>query len=122
MRQRSLASPTSFRKLISSGRVESQYLVGAASPSGHSMSNHSGVISSGSRYGWAARTRTRAKREESQSAEPSRQRIVRQALFGRRSESFLTEIRPGSSRRPVLLIGLPRRRGEVPGGQTRQVD
>src|SRR5277367_3370140 len=41
MRQRNLAVSTRTSSGASSGKVESQYLVGAFSPSGHSISNHS---------------------------------------------------------------------------------
>jgi hypothetical protein len=57
-------------------------LVGAASPTGHSTSNHSCDSNSGISWLCPTRTRTRAKREESRSAEPSRHRIVRQACLG----------------------------------------
>ena len=49
---------------VSSGRVESRYLVGSRSPSGHSISSHSsgcGAVSFPSRE--AGRIRTAAKRE-----------------------------------------------------------
>ena len=57
------------------GNVESQYLVGAASPFGHSISSHSSG-SSRVQPSPRARTRTRAKRERKGSAEPSRHVIV----------------------------------------------
>src|SRR5229473_898946 len=41
MRQRSLAASTKSRNVMLLGKVESQYLVGSFSPSGHSISNHS---------------------------------------------------------------------------------
>jgi hypothetical protein len=41
MRQRSLVSSTSLPKVIVFGNVESQYLVGSSSPSGHSIKSHS---------------------------------------------------------------------------------
>src|ERR1700738_4008036 len=96
------------------GSVESQYLVGSASPWGHSISTHSSNSVSGTNLLCPTRTRTRAKREDSQSAEPSRHRTVRQARLGRPSITSLAEIRSGSSRRPVLFIGLPLRLGPVP--------
>lgn len=65
MRQRSLARSTSPRKLMFSGSVESQYLVGSASPSGHSISSHSGDRFSGTNLLYPTLTRTRAKREDS---------------------------------------------------------
>src|SRR6266704_6911401 len=114
MRQRSLAKSTSCRKLTFTGSVESQYLVGSAYPSGHSISSHSGESFSGSNLLCPTRTRTRAKREDSQSAEPSRQFTVRQARFGRPNITSLAEIRSGWSRRPVLFSGLPVRLGPVP--------
>src|SRR5919109_3566610 len=114
MRQRSLARSTSRRKLTFAGNVESQYLVGSASPSGHSINNHSDDRFSGTSLLCPTLTRSRAKREDSQSAEPSRHLIVRQASFGRPSITSLAEIRSGSSRRPVLFSGLPFRLGPVP--------
>src|SRR5258707_2909292 len=100
-------------------RRQRQYLVGAASPSGHSTSNHSCDSNSGISWLCPTRTRTRAKRDDSHSAEPSRHRIVRQACLGRSSASCLTEIRSGSSRRTVLFSRLPLRFGPAPGGHTR---
>src|SRR5882757_4032488 len=47
MRQRSLAASTRSRNAMLLGKVESQYLVGSFSPSGHSISNHSFVGSLG---------------------------------------------------------------------------
>src|SRR5229473_247656 len=114
MRQRSLAKSTSRRKLMFSGSVESQYLVGSASPLGHSSSNHSGCSFSGTSLLCPTLTRRRAKREDNQPAEPSRHLTVRQACFGRPSATFLAEIRSGSSRRPVLFSGLPFRLGPAP--------
>src|SRR5271163_3341229 len=60
MRQRNLVVSTRTSSVVSSGKVESQYLVGAFSPSGHSISNHSsagGAANCQSRE--ADRTRTR---------------------------------------------------------------
>ena len=65
---------------VSSGRVESQYLVGCFSSFGHSMSSHSsgcGVARFQSRE--AGRIRMAVKREDRVSLEPSRQDTVRQA-------------------------------------------
>src|SRR3954470_11387506 len=121
MRQRSFAKSTSRCKLTSSGNVESQYLVGAFSLSGHSISNHSGDSFSGISLLYPTRTRTRAKREDSQSAEPSRHVTVHQACFGRASATFLAETSSGSSRRPVLFIGLSIRRGLWPGAHIKMV-
>src|SRR5229473_206573 len=115
MRQRSLARSTSWRKLTFAGSVDNQYLVGSASPSGHSISSHSSNSCSGTDLLCPTRTRTRAKREDNQSAEPSRHLTVRQARFGRPSITSLAETRSGSSRRPVLFSGLPFRLGPVPG-------
>src|SRR6266568_372716 len=114
MRQRNLVKSTSRWKLTVSGNVESQYLVGSASPSRHSISSHSGDSCSGISLLCPTPTRTRAKREDSHSAEPSRHFTVHQARFGRPSATSLAEIRSGSSRRPVLFSGLPVRRGPVP--------
>src|SRR5947208_15439166 len=59
---------------MSGGTVASQYLAGSASPSGHSISSHSSSRGSALHSSrWAARTRTRAKREVSAPALPSRQ-------------------------------------------------
>src|SRR5260370_37087096 len=115
MRQRIFARSTSRRKLRFAGSVESQYLVGSASPSGHSISSHSSNSCSGTNLLCPTRTRTRAKREDNQSVEPSRHLTVRQARLGRPSITSLAEIRSGSSRRPVLFSGLPFRLGPVPG-------
>src|SRR4030081_1328815 len=114
MRQRILARSTSRRKLMFAGNVESQYLVGSASPSGHSINNHSCCSEAGSNRLCPTLTRTRAKREDSQSAEPSRHLTVRQARFGKPRITSSAEIRSGSSRRPVLFSGLPFRLGPVP--------
>src|ERR1700710_1461398 len=115
MRQRSLAGSTSRVKLTFCGSVESQYLVGSASPSGHSINSHSGDSFSGISLLYPTRTRTRAKREDSWPAEPSRHVTVRQACFGRPSATFLAETSSGSSRRPVLFIGFFIPRGPRPG-------
>lgn len=47
MRHRSLAASTRLSIDVSGGRVESQYLVGSASPSGHSTISHSSARGSG---------------------------------------------------------------------------
>jgi hypothetical protein len=63
--------------------VESQYLVGSSSPSGHSINSHSsGLIVGRLSSRWAPRTRTRANRDDSISALPSPHLIVRQARLG----------------------------------------
>src|SRR5256885_11234161 len=116
MRRRSLAKSTRCVKLTFSDSGESQYLVGSASPSGHSINSHSGDSFSGISLLYPTRTRTRAKREDSWSAEPSRHVTVRQACFGRPSATFLAEISSGSSRRPVLFIGLSLPPGAPPRG------
>src|SRR2546428_424170 len=64
MRQRNIARRTKSIEVAVGGSVESQYLIGAASPRGHSMSSHSssrGVERQSSRC--AGRTRTAAKRD-----------------------------------------------------------
>src|SRR5437667_12832383 len=61
MRQRNIAKRTKSIEVAVGGSVESQYLIGAASPRGHSMSSHSsrrGVERQSSRC--AGRTRTAA--------------------------------------------------------------
>jgi len=40
MRQRSLAVATNWRRLMASGRFDSQYFVGSFSVFGHSISSH----------------------------------------------------------------------------------
>src|SRR5258708_34782290 len=125
MRQRNLARSTRRSKAMFSGSVESQYLVGSLSPLGHSIKSHSSVRSLPPR---AARTRTRAKREESRSTLPSRQPIVRQARFGKPNASCLTEtglffaLRPGRvgrRPRPDHRLG---GNGLVPGAHTEVFD
>jgi hypothetical protein len=76
MRQRILAVSTSSRNEIVWATFEIQYLVDAASPCGHSISNVSSGRAAAPLIG-AVRTRTRAKRERSGSAEPSRHVMVR---------------------------------------------
>src|SRR5947207_8942000 len=123
MRQRILATSTRRRKLICAGWVESQYLVGAASPSGHSISSHSCSTKSGIARLYPTRTRTRAKRDDSQSAEPSRHLIVRHALFASLKATSLTETRSGSSLRLFVRFNLlPIRCGPVPGGHAKVLD
>jgi hypothetical protein len=98
MRQRILAMSTRPRNEIFSSTVESQYFVGSASPSGHSISSVSSARPAAPLMG-AVRTRVRAKRERSRPAVPSRHVIVRQACFGRLSASSLTLMRgSGASR------------------------
>src|ERR1035437_9920384 len=98
MRQRSLAVSTSRRKETSFGRVESQYLVGSSSPSGHSISSHSAV--------------------------PSRHLIVRHAPLRSPRASCLTEIGRCLPSRRISFGGRPQPdhlfggNGTVPDGQT----
>src|SRR3974377_2055513 len=106
---------------MSFGRVESHYLVGAASPSGHSISSHSSEEPSPSLCEWAARTRTRAKHEDSHSAEPSRHLIVRQAFFGSASACYLPQSTCGSPQRP-RFAGRLLRFSLMPGTHTRVLD
>ena len=81
---------------MSSGRLESQYPAGSAASSGQFTSSHSSGPGA-PRPECAVRTRTRAYREPSQSAEPSRQVTVEKAAAGRPRASALT---PTGSRRP----------------------
>src|ERR1700752_869552 len=69
MRQRILARSTRPRNEILLSGFESQYLVGAASPGGHSISNVSFGRPAALRPG-AVRTRRRAKRELSGAVAP----------------------------------------------------
>jgi hypothetical protein len=88
--------------------VESQYLVGASSPSGHSISRRSSAGFSARSWLDATLTRTRANREDSHSLVPSRHLIVRHAFARRRSATSLIEIAlagisaplPGCTARP----------------------
>src|SRR6516165_743451 len=79
---------------MSGSTVVSQYLVGAPSPLGHSMSSVSSAKRATPRIG-AARTRTRAKRDRSFALVPSRHATVRQARLGRLSANSLTLTRGG---------------------------
>src|SRR5262245_12443036 len=88
MRQRSFAVRTRCANVTFGPNVESQNFVGAFSSGGHSINSHS----SGASRSCAERTLTRAKREVRTSFVPSRQRIVRQLLFGNASASFSTLI------------------------------
>src|SRR5215204_4562038 len=125
MRQRSLAVSTSSRIGIVSGRVESQYLVGSFSLSGHSISSHSsgqGCARQSSRC--AGRTRTAAKRDVSDVLLPSRQVTLCQAWAGIPLARSLAETGLWSASRRISLGGRPRPlqglggSGVVPGGQT----
>src|SRR5918994_2830150 len=126
MRQRSLVMSTRSRNEVFAGRVDSKYLLGSFPPSAHSITSHSSGRSS-ARRGWPCetRTRTRAKREDSRSAVPSRHLIVRQACLGRPSASCLTSIGRRSASSPRTRFGgrpLPVRffggGGFVPGAHT----
>src|SRR3972149_6035729 len=81
MHQRILTVLTSLVIEIDLGRFDSQYLVGAFSPWGHSISSHSG---SGRCWAaaWSTVTRTRAKRDCNGSLVPSRQHTVPHAEAG----------------------------------------
>src|SRR5678815_1815214 len=98
MRQRSLAALTKSRNEMFCGKVESQYLVGSSSPSGHSISNHSFAGFVRRSCFDATCTRTRAKREDRNSFVPSRQAIVRHAFARSARATSLTEIASGASR------------------------
>src|ERR1700674_1742879 len=97
-----------------SGKVDSQYLVGSSSPSGHSISSHS--LAGFTERSWldATRTRTRANREDSHSFVPSRHLIMRHAFARSPTASSLTEIASGASRRPFFGA----RPGRLPGAHT----
>src|ERR1700732_4136790 len=97
------------------GSVESQYLVGSSSPSGHSISSHSFAGFSARSWLDATLTRTRANREDSHSLVPSRHLIVRQAFARSPRARSLTEVALGASRRP-FLAAWP---GRVPGFHTK---
>src|SRR5258708_12342702 len=103
----SWAKSTSRWKLTVAGSVESQYLVGSFSPSGHSISSHSGDSFSGISLLCPTPTRTRAKREDSSPADPSRHLTVRQARFGRPTPTSLPETTPASPPPPLLFIASP---------------
>src|SRR5918912_201451 len=105
------------------GGVESQYFVGAFSPSGHSTRSHSSARGSVRRKSpCAGRTRAAAKREASSPAVPSRHTTRRQASAGRASAtaSAASGWCPGSRR--SRLGGRPRPdhgaagSGPAPGG------
>src|SRR6266436_2543941 len=115
MRHRSLAASTRSRNVMFLGKVESQYFVGASSPSGHSISSHSLLGFPGRSWLDATCTRTRANREDSQSLVPSRHLMVRHALARRESARSLTEVALGASRRPFLGT----RPGRTPGFHTK---
>src|SRR5690242_5513116 len=110
---------------MSGERVANQYLAGSASPSGHSISSHSssrGSVRHSLR--WAARTRTRAKREVSAPALPSRQETVSHLAAGRPNASALTLTGWYSLLRRISFGRRPRPdqgsggSGAVPGGHT----
>src|ERR1700674_4043164 len=105
MRHRILVISTRSRNLVLAGRFESQYLVGAASPGGHSINSVSSGRPAAALIG-AVRTRTRAKRDVSFSAEPSRQMMERQVCFGRPNATVFTLTRfCGSAMAHTLTVG-----------------
>jgi hypothetical protein len=79
---------------MSGSTVASQYLVGLASPFGHSISSVSSAKLASPRDG-ATRTRTRAKRDRSFTLEPCRYATVRQARLCRLSANASTLTRGG---------------------------
>src|ERR1700687_1331053 len=81
------------------GKVESQYLVGSSSPSGHSITSPSFAAFSARSWLDATLTRTRANREDSHSLVPSRHLIVHHAFARSRSATSLTEIALAASPR-----------------------
>src|SRR6202521_5041405 len=93
------------------GSVESQYLVGSSSPSGHSISSHS--LAGFTERSWldATLTRTRANREDSHSFVPSRHLIVCHAFARSRNATSLTEIALAAARRPFFGARPSRVRG-----------
>src|SRR5437588_7631460 len=96
VRKRSLVVSTRSRNAMLRGSVESQYLVGSSSPSGHSISSHSFTGFLPLPRVEATLTRTRAKREDNQSFVPSRHLIVRHAFARSPSATSLTERTLGS--------------------------
>src|SRR6516162_8497420 len=108
MRQRNFVRDTRRGKARSFGSVESQYLVGSSSPSGHSINSHSsGLITERLSSRWAACTRTRANRDDSISALPSLHWIVRQARLGNLRASSLTAIGWCLRSRRSRFVGRP---------------
>ena len=92
MIQRCLAKRTKSWIFVSTGKVDNQYLVGSASPFGHSMSSHSsgrGSVRFSSRC--AGRTRSKANRERRGCFVPSRQVTFFHAFFGKLRASARTE-------------------------------
>src|SRR5215468_10610827 len=85
--------------------VDNQYLVGASSPSGHSISSVSCGRSAARLIG-AVRTWTRAKRERKTLFVPSRHVIVRQACFGSVRAKLLALIRVPSLPPPQYRLDL----------------
>ena len=76
-----------------SGSVESQCFVGASSPSGHSISNHScGRLRQPVSLDAPHERARRAKRDDNGSAVASRHVILRHAFDGRPIASALAEI------------------------------
>src|SRR6266700_2131374 len=83
-----MALKTNLLKEDLLGSVDSQQWRGSASPCGHSISSHS---SWRARLPFAARTRTRAKRDESLPLVPSRQLTVRQLCGATARATFNTD-------------------------------
>ncbi|MGY4298747.1 hypothetical protein ACVWXN_006842 [Bradyrhizobium sp. i1.4.4] len=88
------------------------------SPSGRSINSHSGDSLSGISLLYPTGTRTRAKREDSWPAEPSRHVTGRQARFGRPSATFLRDQFELVAAAGVF-IGLCIRRGRSQGPSSR---
>ena len=121
MRQRSLMKSMRTLRGAPSGKVESQYFVGSASLSGHSITNHStgcGPARSWSRG--AGLRRTAAKREDKVWLEPSRHSTWLQASAGSRSARAVARCRsrawataaPRPAARPTVSVARPRRRSD----------
>jgi hypothetical protein len=85
MRQRSLAISTKREKLIFSGSVENQYLIGSPSPLGRSINSHFFAARFGKIVIAVGRARSRAKHDVSGWFVPARHLSVRQAFGGRLS-------------------------------------
>jgi len=109
-----LDAPAQLRQVYQTGeskvlsKRESQYLVDSSSPADHSTNSHSsGLIIERLSSRWAARTRTRANRDDSISALPSRHLIVRQARLGNFRASSLTAIGWCLRSRRSRFVGRP---------------
>src|SRR5215218_9088716 len=111
MRQRSLAASTISRNGMFCCRVESKYLVGSSSPSGHSISSHSFAGFTGPWWRDATCTRRRANREDRRLFVPSRQAIVRHAFAGSARGDVLDRDRIGGiAATPLRCPATPRAR------------